>query len=95
MPVPRYPRHPQNLAAAHFQRDTAQRGHSFIIVGIHIFQRQNHIAGSLRPRLLDEAGGITKLRAAEPSELRAFSWRPDAVADGVWEALHGIPVADS
>jgi excinuclease ABC subunit C len=46
-------------------------------------------------RLLDEAGGITKLRAAEPSELRAFSWLPDAVADGVWEALHGIPVADS
>ena len=46
-------------------------------------------------RLLDEAGGITKLRAAEPGELRAFSWLPDAVADGVWEALHGIPVADS
>ena len=28
-------------------------------------------------RLLDEAGGITKLRAAEPSELRAFSWLPE------------------
>ena len=39
-----------------------------------------------------EAGGITRLRAADPEELRAFSWLPNAVADGVWEALHGIPV---
>ena len=46
-----------------------------------------------KKRLLAEAGGIAKLRAAEPGELRAFSWLPDAVADGVWEALHGIPVA--
>lgn len=46
-----------------------------------------------KKRLLAEAGGIAKLRAAEPGELRAFSWLPGAVADGVWEALHGIPVA--
>ncbi|MEZ5381015.1 MAG: excinuclease ABC subunit UvrC [Microthrixaceae bacterium] len=48
-----------------------------------------------KKRLLAEAGGITKLRAAQPEELRAFGWLPDAVADGVWEALHGVPVPTS
>ena len=40
-------------------------------------------------RLILEAGGIAKLKKATAEELRAFSWLPDSVADGVWTAIHG------
>ena len=42
-----------------------------------------------RKRLLKELGGITKVRKASPETLRALSWLPDAVADAVYERLHG------
>ena len=40
-------------------------------------------------RLILEAGGIAKLKKATAEELRAFSWLPESVADGVWTAIHG------
>lgn len=42
-----------------------------------------------KKRLVKEAGGITKLRAATLEELKGFSWLPDAVAEGVFHAIHG------
>lgn len=47
-----------------------------------------------RARLLKEIGGMKKLRAATPAQLRAYSWLPDQVADGVWSAIHGTVPAE-
>ena len=41
-----------------------------------------------RKRLTKEMGGVRKVQAASPAELRALSWLPDAVADTVYEHLH-------
>ncbi|MGH9087905.1 MAG: excinuclease ABC subunit UvrC [Acidimicrobiales bacterium] len=42
-----------------------------------------------RTRLMKELGGITALRAASVTGLRALPWLPDAVADAVHARLHG------
>ena len=42
-----------------------------------------------RTRLLKETGGVRALRAASVEDLRALPWLPDAVADAVFERLHG------
>jgi excinuclease ABC subunit C len=43
-----------------------------------------------RQRLLDELGGVKKVRQADRDELRSLSWLPDAVADAVYERTHGL-----
>ena len=42
-----------------------------------------------RKRLLKEMGGVSAVKRATQEELRALSWLPDAVADAVWEKIHG------
>jgi excinuclease ABC subunit C len=42
-----------------------------------------------RTRLVKELGGVRALRAASLEELKALPWLPDAVAEGVYQALHG------
>jgi excinuclease ABC subunit C len=44
-----------------------------------------------RTRLLREFGSLRALRAAAREELRGLPWLPDAVADAVYERLHGLP----
>jgi excinuclease ABC subunit C len=43
-----------------------------------------------RKRLLEELGGVKKVRQAEREELRLLSWLPDAVADAVYDKTHGL-----
>jgi excinuclease ABC subunit C len=46
-----------------------------------------------KTRLLKEFGSVKKLRAVGLDELRALSWLPDAVAEAVYERLHGPALA--
>ena len=43
-----------------------------------------------RERLRTELGGVRKLREASLDQLRALPWLPDAVAEAVYEKLHGV-----
>ncbi|MFV0259473.1 MAG: excinuclease ABC subunit UvrC [Acidimicrobiales bacterium] len=43
-----------------------------------------------RRRLVDQFGGVAKVRRAERDELRALSWLPDTVADAVYDRTHGL-----
>jgi excinuclease ABC subunit C len=45
-----------------------------------------------RTRLLREFGSLRALRAAAREELRGVPWLPAAVADAVYDCLHGLPV---
>jgi excinuclease ABC subunit C len=42
-----------------------------------------------RTRLLKEYGSVKRLREVDLDELRRLSWLPEAVADAVYERLHG------
>ncbi len=42
-----------------------------------------------KARLVKELGGVRALRAAGQDDLRALRWLPDAVADAVYDRLHG------
>jgi hypothetical protein len=42
-----------------------------------------------RRRLLKEHGSVKKLRELSEDDLRAISWLPDAVAQGLHAALRG------
>jgi excinuclease ABC subunit C len=44
-----------------------------------------------RKRLVKELGGVKAVKQASIEDLKALSWLPDAVAEAVWEKLHGIP----
>jgi excinuclease ABC subunit C len=44
-----------------------------------------------RRRLLKEFGSVKKLREQPPEVFRELSWLPDAVADALYEGLHGGP----
>ncbi len=43
-----------------------------------------------KKRLLDELGGITKVKRAELDELEALSWLPGTVAKAVYDKTHGF-----
>jgi excinuclease ABC subunit C len=43
-----------------------------------------------RRRLLKEFGSVKKLREMSEEDLRAIGWLPDAVADHLYAALHGV-----
>jgi excinuclease ABC subunit C len=43
-----------------------------------------------KKRLLDELGGITKVRKASLETLRALTWLPDPVAQAVYDKTHGL-----
>ena len=43
-----------------------------------------------RKRLVDELGGIRKVRQADLETLRELSWLPDTVADAVFARTHGL-----
>ncbi|MEZ5406824.1 MAG: excinuclease ABC subunit UvrC [Acidimicrobiales bacterium] len=43
-----------------------------------------------RKRLVDELGGIRKVRQADLETLRELSWLPDTVADAVYARTHGL-----
>ncbi len=43
-----------------------------------------------KQRLLDEFGGVTKVRRATLESLRALSWLPDSVAEAVYDKTHGL-----
>ena len=43
-----------------------------------------------KQRLLDELGGITKVRRATLETLKALSWLPDPVAEAVYDKTHGM-----
>ncbi len=43
-----------------------------------------------KQRLLDELGGITKVRRATLDTLKALSWLPDPVAEAVYDKTHGM-----
>jgi len=45
-----------------------------------------------RKRLVKELGGVRAVKEASLDQLRALSWLPDAVADAVYEKVHGMPV---
>lgn len=42
-----------------------------------------------RKRLLKELGGVTAIKAASLESMKALTWLPDAVADAVFEKIHG------
>ncbi|HEY2815048.1 MAG TPA: excinuclease ABC subunit UvrC [Acidimicrobiales bacterium] len=44
-----------------------------------------------RKRLVKELGGVKAVKDASVEQLRELSWLPDAVADAVYEKVHGIP----
>jgi excinuclease ABC subunit C len=44
-----------------------------------------------RKRLVKELGGVKPVKAASLETLRSLSWLPDAVADAVYERIHGVP----
>ncbi len=44
-----------------------------------------------RKRLVKELGSVKAVKEASVDELRALSWLPDAVADAVYEKIHGVP----
>ena len=44
-----------------------------------------------RKRLINEFGSVKRVREATLEELRAVSWLPNAVADNIYERLHGPP----
>jgi excinuclease ABC subunit C len=43
-----------------------------------------------RARLVKELGGVKAVKQATIEELRALRWLPDAVADAVYEKIHGL-----
>ncbi|MEM9132219.1 MAG: excinuclease ABC subunit UvrC [Actinomycetota bacterium] len=43
-----------------------------------------------RKRLIDELGGVKKVRQAERETLAELSWLPEAVADAVYAKTHGL-----
>jgi excinuclease ABC subunit C len=45
-----------------------------------------------RKRLIKELGGVKAVKQASLDDLRALSWLPNAVAEAVYEKLHGVPV---
>ncbi len=45
---------------------------------------------SRKKRLLDELGGVTKVRRATLESLKALSWLPDNVAEAVYDKTHGV-----
>jgi len=44
-----------------------------------------------RKRLLKELGGVKAVKEASLEQLQSLSWLPDAVADAVYEKVHGVP----
>jgi len=44
-----------------------------------------------RKRLVKELGGVKAVTQAQLDDLRELAWLPDAVADAVYEKIHGIP----
>ncbi len=44
-----------------------------------------------RKRLIKELGGVKAVKEAPLEELQSLSWLPDAVANAVYEKVHGIP----
>ena len=44
-----------------------------------------------RKRLIKELGSVRAVKEAPLDELHALSWLPDAVADAVYEKIHGVP----
>jgi excinuclease ABC subunit C len=44
-----------------------------------------------RKRLIKELGGVKAVKEASVEQLRALSWLPDAVADAIYEKVHGVP----
>jgi excinuclease ABC subunit C len=47
-----------------------------------------------RKRLVKELGGVNAVKAADRESLRALSWLPDAVADAVYDKIHGGAAAE-
>ncbi|MGH9120887.1 MAG: hypothetical protein ACRDYC_02920, partial [Acidimicrobiales bacterium] len=45
-----------------------------------------------RKRLAGELGGVKGVRSASLETLRELPWLPQAVADAVFEKLHGVAV---
>ncbi len=48
------------------------------------------LGATRKKRLLDELGGVTKVRRATLETLKALSWLPDAVAEAVYDKTHGM-----
>jgi excinuclease ABC subunit C len=44
-----------------------------------------------KKRLVKELGGVTAVKGASLETLRGLTWLPDAVADAVYERIHGSP----
>ncbi|MBK5222382.1 MAG: excinuclease ABC subunit UvrC [Acidimicrobiia bacterium] len=44
-----------------------------------------------KKRLLKEMGGVTAVKKAPVESLKALSWLPDAVAEAIYEKVHGPP----
>ena len=42
-----------------------------------------------KKRLVKELGGVTAVRKASLEDLKQLSWLPDAVAEAVYEKVHG------
>ncbi len=48
------------------------------------------LGATRKKRLLDELGGVTKVRRATLETLKALSWLPDTVAEAVYDKTHGM-----
>ncbi|MEZ5379151.1 MAG: excinuclease ABC subunit UvrC [Acidimicrobiales bacterium] len=48
------------------------------------------LGATRKKRLLDEFGGVNKVRRATLESLKALSWLPDAVAEAVYDKTHGL-----
>ncbi|QGG95463.1 excinuclease ABC subunit UvrC [Actinomarinicola tropica] len=46
-----------------------------------------------KKRLVKELGGVTAVKRASLDTLRGLSWLPDAVADAIYEKVHGPPAS--
>jgi excinuclease ABC subunit C len=44
-----------------------------------------------RKRLIKELGSVKAVKDASPESLRALTWLPNAVADAVYDKIHGVP----
>ena len=47
------------------------------------------LGATRKARLVEEMGGVTKVKRASLDDLLALSWLPDDVGRAVWDAIHG------